>query len=186
MVVTTLIVAPSDYAQKDSSGVYKTTQDFLQRKLSFAINCKTEKHKINTDLIFKGSEIKVKHEGINYRFKKNEIFGYRTCEGKEFRFVDDKEYSILNPGETLIIYMYKRPSGGGRNNVTYHPKYYFSYNSLASLQDLTKANIKALYPENHKLHNALDAQFKDDSELFAYDDFHKTYKLNWIIKNNLN
>ena len=40
--------------------------------------------------------------------------------------------------------------------------------------------------DNHKLHNALDAQFKYDNELYAYDDFHKMYKLNWIIKNNIN
>ena len=38
-------------AQKDSSGIYKTTEDFQQRKLSYAINCKTEKHKINPNVL---------------------------------------------------------------------------------------------------------------------------------------
>ena len=32
-------------AQSDSSGIYKTASDFQQKKLSYAINYKTENHK---------------------------------------------------------------------------------------------------------------------------------------------
>lgn len=37
-----LLLSQHSLAQKDSSGIYKTTEDFQQRKLSYAINCKTE------------------------------------------------------------------------------------------------------------------------------------------------
>ncbi len=184
----TLIATNPVIAQKDSSGIYKTANDFKQRKLSYAINCKTEKHKINPSVIFKGSEVKVKHDGTTYNLKKSEVFGYRTCAGKEYRFVDDKEYSILNPGESLVIYMYQHPAHTGKeiNKGMYQPQYYFTTDAAASLQDLTKAKLKAAYTGNHKLHDALDAAFNEDAELYTYDSFHKMYKLNWIIKSNVN
>ncbi len=64
--------------------------------------------------------------------------------------------------------------------------YFFSTDAASAPQVLTKANLKAAIPENHKLHDALDAQFASDMELYDYDSFHKMYKLNWIIKNNIN
>ena len=176
------------FAQKDSSGIYKTTEDFQQRKLSYAINCKTEKHKINPNVFFKGSEVKVKHQGTTYTFKKSELFGYRTCEGKEYKFVDDKEYSILNPGEPLVIYMYQHPAHSGKevSKGMYQPQYFFSKDAASPLQDLTKANLKAAFPGNHKFHDAVDAQIAEDKDLYEYDSFHKMYKVNWILKETIN
>jgi len=188
MLASGLIIFSTVIAQKDSSGIYKTAGDFQQRQLSYAINCKTEKHKINPNVIFKGSEVKVKHDGTTYDLKKSEVFGYRACDGQEYRFADDKEYKILNPGEPLTIYMYQHPAHSGKDvsKGLYKPEYYFSTKGDASLRALTKANIKALYPENHKYHDALDATFKYDEELYAYDSFHKMYKLNWILKETVN
>ena len=180
-----LLLSQHSLAQKDSSGIYKTTEDFQQRKLSYAINCKTENHKINPNVFFKGSKVKVKHQGTTYTFKKSEVFGYRTCEGKEYKFVNNKEYSILNPGEPLIIYLYQHPAHSGKDisKGMYQPQYFFSKDAGSPLQDFTKADVKAAYPYNHILKNALDAQFKKDNELYAYDSFHKMYKVNWIFKN---
>ena len=101
MLVSTLITSQSVFAQKDSSGIYKTAEDFQQRKLSYAINCKTEKHKINPNVIFKDSKVKVKHDVTTYELKKSEIFGFRTCAGKEFRFVDEKESKFYDIGEDV-------------------------------------------------------------------------------------
>lgn len=38
-------------AQTDSSGIYATANDFQQGKLSYAINYKTEKHKIKDNML---------------------------------------------------------------------------------------------------------------------------------------
>jgi len=100
----------NSFAQKDSSGIYKTADDFKQRKLSYAINYKTEKHKINDNLLFNNAEIKVKHHGEKYTLQKSETYGYRSTKGQEYRFIDNKAYKILNPGEALLIYVYKHPS----------------------------------------------------------------------------
>ena len=167
------LFAFSSFAQKDSSGIYKTAEDFRNRKLSYAINYKTEKHKINDYVLFNDAVIKVKHHGTTYTLQKSETYGYRNMKGVEFRFVDNKEYKILNPGETLLIYVYQHPAHSPKEAARYLPMYFFSTDAVAVPQVLTKANIKAALPANHKFHDALDAQFKTDAELSGYDSFHK-------------
>lgn len=182
-----LALAQHSFAQKDSSGIYKTAGDFQQKKLSYAINYKTEKHTISDDMFFDEKDVKVKHAGVKYTLQKSNTYGYRNMQGEDFRFMDDKAYKILNPNYVVPIYTYLPPNnpGKGANRNKNLQQYYFSLNATSPLQELTKANLKAAYPSNHKLHDALDAQFKDDTGLYAYDNFHKMYKLNWVIKNNL-
>ena len=103
-----LMISQSSFAQKDSSGIYKTAQDFQKKKLSYAINYKTEKHKIKDDMLFSEGKIKVNHEGTVYTLNKNDTYGYKSTKGEVFRFVDNKEYKVLNPGERLMIYAVSR------------------------------------------------------------------------------
>ena len=186
MLTGGLLTFSTIIAQKDSSGIYKTAEDFQQRKLFYAINYKTEKHKIKDNILFNGSKIKVKHNGQTYTLDKSNTYGFKNTKGEVFRFVDKKEYRVLNPGEPLLIYVYKHLSHSPKEAQKYPPMYYFSKDASAVPEDLTKANLKAAFPDNHKFHDALDAQFKNDDELYTYDSFHKMYKLNWIIKNNQN
>ena len=186
LVLVVLSLNQQLFAQKDSSGIYKTADDFAQRKLSYAINCKTERHKINPNLIFNEDEVKIKHQGNTYLLKKKEVFGYRDCKGKEYKFVNDTEYSILNPGELLLLYYYQHPAHSPKNANDYPAAYYFSKDAFSPLQALTKANLKAAFPDNHSFHDKLDAQFKNDKDLADYDRFHKMYKLSWLLKNNIN
>lgn len=186
MLASSLLACSSAIAQKDSSGIYKTADDFQNRKLSYAINYKTEKHKINDNVLFNNADIKVKHAGETYTLLKSETYGYRSTNGEAFRFVDNKEYKIINPGEALLMYVYKHPSHSPKEAERYAPAYFFSSDATSAPQSLTKANLQAAFPVNHKLHDALDAQFKSDKELYAYDQFHKMYKLDWIMKNNIN
>ena len=185
LTFSVLVNFQSSFAQKDSSGVYKTAADFKTRKLSYAINYKTEKHKINSYVLFNDDVIKVKHMGTTYNLKKSETYGYRNTNGVEFRFVDNKEYKILNPGESLLIYVYQHPSHPPKEADKYDPMNYFTTNVIDPPKTLTKANLKAAFPQNHKFHDALDANFRSDKELVDYDDFHKMYKLNWLIKSKL-
>jgi len=171
-------------AQKDSSGVYKTASDFQQGKLSYAINYKTEKHKIKDNLLFNESEIKVKHEGISYTLKKAETYGYRDTKGIDYRFVENKVYRILSKGDGLILYVYQSPTGSTKGSIKYISQYYFTKDLASAPQALTKENVKAAFPGNHKFHDALDATFKEDRDLAAYDDFHKMYKINHILSAN--
>lgn len=187
MLAINILVLSAAVAQKDSSGIYKTAEDFQTRKLSYAINYKTEKHKIKDNILFKDEKIIVKHKGETYTLLKHNTYGYRNTKGVEFRFIDNKAYKVLNPGQSLLIYFYQHTAHTGKdiNRGLYQPEYYFSKDATSPLQDLTLTNVKTSFPENHKLHDALDAQFKSDKELYSYDSFHKMYKLNWVISNIL-
>lgn len=186
MLAINILALSTAMAQKDSSGIYKTADDFKERKLSYAINYKTEKHKIKNNILFNADKIVVKHKGETYNLLKSQTYGFRSTKGEEFRFVDKKEYRVLNPGQDLLIYGYKHPSHSPKEIEKYPPMYYFSTDASSAPQSLTKANIKAALPDNHKFHNELDAQFKNDKQLHEYDQFHKMYRLNWIINNTLN
>ena len=181
-----LIFTHNLFAQKDSSGIYLTADDFKNRKLSYAINYKTEKHKIKTYLLFNGNTIKVKHQGNTYDLKKSETYGYQDTKGREYRFIGETEYTILNPGEQLLLYFYQHPAHSAKEAGKYAPAYFFTADAAGMPQPLTKANLKAAFPDNHSFHDKLDAQFKNDKDLAGYDRFHKMYKLSWLLKNNVN
>jgi hypothetical protein len=98
---------------------------------------------------------------------------------------ESKGYTIVNPGEPIIIYKYVHAAHSPKEAEKYVPKYFFITESSDVLNELTKQNLKKAYPENHAYHDALDANFNKDSELVSYDDFHKMYKINWLYKNSL-
>ena len=56
MLFSLLTIGQSAHSQKSSSGIYKTAEDFQQKKLSYAIDCDLEKHKISTNIYFDGYE----------------------------------------------------------------------------------------------------------------------------------
>ena len=185
VLITAFFFSVTAFGQKDSSGIYQTATDFKNQKLSYAINYKTEKHKINDYVLFNDAALKVKHHDTTYTLQKSETYGYRNTKGEDFRFVDDKTYEILNPGEAILIYVYQHPAHSPKEVTKYVPMYFFSKDAVAVPQALTKANLKAAIPNNHKFHDALDAQFKDDDELYTYDSFHKMYKLNRIYESSI-
>ena len=144
LVAGLLTFNQTTHAQKDSSGIYKTSEDFQNRKLSYAINYKTEKHKIKGSMLFNNDEVKVKHNGTLYTLKKSETYGYKDTKGRVFRFVDNKEYKVMNPGEPILIYFYQHPSHSAKDvsKGLYQPEYYFSKNTSFPFQDLTLTNVK--------------------------------------------
>jgi hypothetical protein len=176
-------IANNAAGQKDSSGIYRTASDYQKCKLSYGINYKTENHKIKDNILFNEDKIVVKHEGQTYNLDKNSTYGYKSTKGETFRFVDKKEYKILNPGQSPVLYVYQLPSST-KGAVKYNAEYYFSPDASAVAQALTKENLKAAYPENHKFHDALDATFKTDEGLASYDSFHKMYKVNHLLEMN--
>ena len=132
MRVSNPLASSTGIAQKDSSGIYKTADDFQLRKLSYAINYKTEKHKIKGSMFFNSRDVKVKHAGATFTLVKNETYAYRSTRGAEFRFVDNKEYRILNPGEDLLLYVYKHPAHSPKEAERYAPAYFFSSDAASA------------------------------------------------------
>lgn len=188
-VLTFAANAQDNNSLKNQSGVYKTFADFQAKKLDLAVDVTKAKHKIKVHEFFNKSEIDIIHsDNKKYTFKKKDIYGVRDLDGNDFRFYDDKEYQIA---QVDIIFVYTKPTdyivGGGKNQQTKHiTEYFFSKTGESAILKLTMDNVKKAFPENHKLHDALDAMFKSESELVQYDQFHNTYKVVKFLIDNLN
>jgi hypothetical protein len=152
-------------------------------KLSFAINCKTQKHKIKSDMIFHPTEITIKHNDVAHTYPKDSIYGLKYCDGSIVRIYKNSEYPLINPNETIKIYkVVSTGQGKGSPSVT---KHYFSKDVNSQIEKLTINNIKSAFPDNHQFHDLIDIEFHSDTELSTYDDFHKIMKINRVLQNSL-
>lgn len=70
-------------------------------------------------------------------------------------------------------------SSGSRINVT---NYYFSVGVEGLLQKLTIRNIKTAFADNKYFQQLVDENFKYNTDLARFDDWHNMYQLSWIIK----
>ena len=52
----------------------------------------------------------------------------------------------------------------------------------SKMEELSKANLMNAFPNNHKFHDMLDAQFKNEADIASYDSFHKMYKVNHLLQ----
>lgn len=157
------------------SGIYLNAADFETGKLAYAINCKTEKHKIKLHEFLGKDYITVIHDKQPYDLKKKEIFGYKDCDGAIYRLGMDKHYQVMNPMEKILLYVIEIPGSKGQSKQDY---YYFSASASGEIKELTLDNLKRAFPDNHKFHDALDAEFGSGNDLVLYDSFHKMYKVN--------
>jgi hypothetical protein len=181
LAVATLISSVSLQGQK--SGVFRTYSDYTTGKMEYGIDCATEKHKIILNDFLSKDFIKVVHEGKRYNLKKNEIWGFQMCDDKVTRF-QGKEHFLLQDKGILWIYIQQKvqsgsPKAGGSKTIT---AYYFSKDGNSEVKELTLLNIKAVFPNNHVLHDAIDVQFKSDASLNEYDEFHKHFKINHFLE----
>ena len=171
------------FSQKDSSGIYFTPNDYVKHKLSFAINCTMQKHKIKSEMIFHPNEISIKHNDTVHTYPKDSVYAIKYCDGSIVRIYNNMDYPLINPDETIMIY--KVSSGTGTKGSPRVIKYYFSKDANGKIQELTIYNLKAAFPDNHKFHDLIDMEFHTDIELASYDDFHKIMKINRLLKNSL-
>lgn len=173
-------------AWNNKSGVYLNHSDYLNKRLKFEVDYTKEKHKIRVHDFFSKSNIDVIHDGIKYTLQKKDIYGIRDAEEKDYRFYNNKEYMIADTG---TIYIYKTQSiensGGKQAQAKYITNYFFSTTGSGVIVSLSLKNIKMAYPENHKLHELIDANFKSNNELSSFDEFHKTFKVLHFLKGNL-
>ena len=161
-------------------GVFNTGKDFSEGKLSYMIDCTSKKSKILlNDFLFK-KNITVKQNDSSFRLFKDSIWGYENCNKQVYRFLHKKELLLLNKDEEILIYKHILPKAtSGRTNVT---RYYFSIGKEAEVQSLTIKNLKNAFDDNEKFKIAIDKNFEYSTELAAYDETSKMYKINWLLK----
>lgn len=181
LAVIAIFGMSSLFAQK--SGVYKTYSDYQAGKLTYGIDCAKETHKIKLNDFWGKDFITVVHEGKSYDLKKADIWGFELCNDKIVRFQGKEDYQLADKS---VLWIYSKQSvvsagakTGGTKKVT---TYYFSKGGAGEIKPLTLLNIKAAYPDNHMLHDAIDSKFDSDASLGVYDEFHKHYKINHFLE----
>ncbi|MCB0595292.1 MAG: hypothetical protein H6557_31800 [Lewinellaceae bacterium] len=169
-------------AYSQESGIYLNAEDFTISTLTHSIDCAKSNHKI----IAPGKKpmVKVVHEGQKAKYKKSDIFGYRDCEGKDYRFFDGQNYQVNEVG-ALLIYQQGKSRAPIGEDVGAVAKFFFSKGPDEEVLPLTLMSLKEAFPENHPFHDALDAYFSGNTPVSTYDNFHKTYKVNRILEENL-
>ena len=170
----------SSFAQK--SGVFKSYTDYTTGKMEYGIDCANEKHKIKLNNFLGKDFITVVHEGKSYDLKKAETWGFQLCDGKIVRFQGKEHYTQADKGALWIYTRQTVKETSHREGIKTITSHYFSRDGGSEILELTLLNIKAAFPENHKLHDAIDSQFKTDGALGEYDKFHKHYKINHFLE----
>ena len=161
-------------AGTQTTGLYLTSDDFINHKLSF----ETDGSKIKLNSFFEGSKVVVANNGKEQVFSKNEIFGYRS-NGQDYRFFNNTAYKIL---DTKDFYIYSAPKlvqeGKGPKQVE---TYYYSTTSKSAVERLTIKNLQNTYAENAKFKYLVEAEFSSDNALVQYDAALKEYKVKYIF-----
>ena len=162
-----------------TSGVYLTADDYKNGRLSFEGDCGSKGHKLELHDVLHKSYIHVTHETEKRRFAKNDLFGFRACDGHDYRFASNLEHQIL---ETRELYIYARevPVSHGRGVHTVRG-YFFSAGAEGSVLALTRENLKKAFPGNQRFHDALDAAFGAGQKLSEYDESQKMFKVNRLL-----
>jgi hypothetical protein len=162
-------------AGTQTTGLYLTSDDFINHKLSF----ETDGSKIKLNSFFEGSKVVVANNGKEQVFSKNEIFGYRS-NGQDYRFFNNTAYKIL---DTKDFYIYSSPKlilqGKGPKPVD---AYYYSSTVKSVVEPLSIKNLQNTYAENPKFKYMVEAAFSSDNALVQYDAGIKEYKVKYIYE----
>ena len=171
-------------AQKHSGGLYLTSGDYIQHKLSYTTDpANPNGNKINTHDFLEGKIVTVLSNGQTQDFEKSKIFGYRDNANNDYRFFDNKAYKIVDTNE-FCIYSYDKLVQQGKG-----PKltmvYYFSKKTSDEILALTPENVVKAFPNNTKFRYMVEVAYKSDIKLDAYDDLSHEYKIKELYAESL-
>lgn len=162
-----------------TSGIYVSAVDYADHRLSLEGDCKAPSHKLVLHDVLHKSYIDVTHGAETKRYNKSDLFGFRSCEGLDYRFSGNREYQIL---EAKALYIYSTPKVVSQTKgFRTEPEYHFSVGADGPVLLLTLDNLKHAFPENHAFHDALDQMFAAGQNLAQYDTFHKMFKVNRLL-----
>lgn len=164
------------HAQNNTRGIYITSEDFLNHKVTFVSK---DTHIKLHEIIYK-EVVVVKTKDSTYTFFKDSIFGYQNKEGNSFRFFNGKAYPIVNPTETILIY--KVSNGPVQKGQTKMYSYFFSKDAHSKIFPLKMNHILAEFNDNKLFTNNLETHFNNTSNLLEYDDTHNVFKLNRLLQ----
>lgn len=182
VAIAVLLFSSTGTAQvppQKTSGVYVSADDYKNGRLSFEGDCGSKAHKLELHDVLHKTYIHVTHEAEKRRFAKSDLFGFRACDGHDYRFASNLEHQIL---EARGLYIYAREvyvsHGRGRHTVR---GYFFSAGAEGAVLALSRENLKKAFPVNQRFHDAIDVAFGAKQKLSGYDESQKMFKVNQLL-----
>jgi hypothetical protein len=102
-----------------------------------------------------------------------------------YRFFHNSYYKIIDTAGFYLYYRYIQFEQNRGKGLVKKDEYYFSKDGSSDIKPLTIENLKRAYPENHRFHYDIDAHFRSDRELMAYDSYTQSYKLKYLYMQSL-
>jgi hypothetical protein len=161
---------------KPNSGIYLTASDYKNNHLHLAGD-RSAKNKFRLNDFFGGEKLTVSHEGKNYQFSKDSIYGYKDKDVIAYRFFKDHsgEYTILE-SKKAVIYERRFPNGKAGSKAVY----YFSKGAEGDIYVLSTDNLKRIFKSDPAF-DIIDANFHNDGDLLSYDKVHHEYRVNYYL-----
>jgi hypothetical protein len=170
--------APAAHAGPGPGGIYLSPEQFGQHTISYPFDCQTDKFRLNNFL--GGAGIQLIRNGEKHSFAKDTIFGYRDCNGIDYRFYLKTAYRILDTAG-FLLYSNTRLEQGSKI-ARPATLYFFSASSASPIQPLTIANLQKAFYTNPVFCYKLDSEFRSDAALITRLSSDKTYKLKHIYQ----
>lgn len=96
----------------------------------------------------------------------------------DYRHIGHRAYQVL---DTTGFYLYSyNKLVQGEKIARPTTVYYFSVKANDPVQELTLTNLEKAFRENTRFRYELEARFRSDKELIAYDNVLKTYKIEYL------
>lgn len=164
----------SSAAQSGICGIYLTSNDYCINRLCYP-HFANKRTKPSDDDLLCSRHLLIDRDGKSFKIDQKDMYAIACSDGQIIRLYHDGHYILLDPGEALLIYkVIAFPAAKGDCPKTI---YYFSKDAASNVERLTLDNLRQAFTDNHKFEQALDTQFRSDSDLCAYDQVHHRYKL---------
>ncbi len=187
ILATSLFFLPMNekcFAQTSTvtSGVYITAKDYKKNKLNVEADCLNEKNKFEKNDYFSTSTFVVIHKGKRVTYQKKDIYAYRDCNNKVWRFYKEQAYQIM---ETKSMWIYTTQKTILNDVVVEKdPVVYFSVGPEAEIKELTIANLKLAFRDNWIFLNMVQVEPEPERSVRSYDTEHKMYRVNYLYKHS--
>ena len=187
ILLTTIVIAYTLYfvqAQSEaktytSSGLYLTYDDFINHKLSY------DGSRMVLNNPFRSKTVTVVADNKKKDMFKNDVYGFQNSKKEDYRFINNESYKIVDTASFYIYYTYKQEEINKGKGLVKTDEYFFSVKGNSTVYLLTIGNLKKAFAGNDKFHYLIDATFKTDKDLLAYDDYLKTYKIKYLYNQSL-
>ncbi|MBP9070201.1 MAG: hypothetical protein KBG47_11875 [Bacteroidia bacterium] len=165
-----------------TSGVYITAKDHKKNKLHVEADCVNEKNKFERNDYFSTSTFVVIHKGKRVTYLKKNIFAYRDCNNRVWRFYKEQAYQIM---ETKSMWIYTTQKTI-LNDVVLEkdPVVYFSVGPETEIMELTIPNLKIAFRDNWIFLNMVQVEPESEKSVRSYDIEHKMYRVNYLYKHS--